>query len=85
MTPLEINFLLHCYCRADIFENIDAPIMPDVIEDFLEKKLIRHDEDHHYRTTTRGDAHVKQLMECALPEPAYVVGNAILWRGPHAQ
>ncbi len=83
MTPFEINFLLHCYCRTDDFESIDAPIMPQIIEDFVQKKLI-FAEHGSYRMTLRGAAHVRQLMDCQLPELAYVVGDKIIMRGENA-
>lgn len=67
MTPFEINFLLHCYARVDVFPQKDALVMSDTVTKFIADGLIIATTPEMWSTTERGRAHVEQL--CMLPFP----------------
>ncbi len=67
MSPLEINFLLHCYYSPEPHERIDAPAMGSVVTNLIAEGLIVANGKDIWKTTDRGNAHVEQL--CNLPFP----------------
>lgn len=69
MTPIQIEFLLHCYYSSEIYRNLDDPAIIEAIADGLKDGLI---EPHKsltdvYTATRKGSAHVIQI--CRLPLP----------------
>lgn len=66
MTPNEIEVLIHCHVTPTVHPRANAPAVEDAIQRFLKHGLIEKD-DSYYKTTGRGEVHVKQL--CSLPWP----------------
>ena len=82
MTPVEIEFLLHCYAIAEEHPRIHSKFMAGIIVKFTRDDLIKGDADANYagyKTTSRGDAHVKQLCALDFPEKSEV------WRNSHGE
>jgi hypothetical protein len=88
VTPLEIEILLHYYCRADDWRNGDhsAPILKDTFHRFLEDNLLTHANFHverfedgtlkaRYEVTDRGKAYCEALQALPLPIKVWVMPN----------
>lgn len=78
-TPLYLTMLLHFYCRRDAFQNLDAPAVSDTLWTLRTEGLIEGVGDgvtiEYWRTTSRGDAHVKQLLALPLPRQAWAAAD----------
>lgn len=70
MSPCDIEFLLHCYYSSDPHENRHTTAIKEAIDKLLIAEMITPgDEVGLYKTTPRGEAHVRQL--CYLPFPQH--------------
>ena len=81
MTPNSIEILIHYHVSPTPHPRIKFPAVQDELASLFAKGLI---EPHPqladvYRTTARGDAHIKQLCELDFPVQAWVDahGNVI--------
>lgn len=76
MTPYEIGILLHYYARCDDAPEINAPIGPETVKEFVDKGLLQYiperDQAAHnpvkLRLTERGYVYVKFGL-CKVPLP----------------
>lgn len=81
-TPVTVEVLLHCYVSPNLHPRHDAPSVRQAFKDLSEAGLIAPDDKKPlsgiYHTTDRGDAHVHQLCNLALPSQAWVGANGKL-------
>lgn len=86
MTPIEIEILMHYYCKGDDWRNGDhsAPILKEMFNRFLEDGLLTHANFHverfedgtlkaRYAATERTKAYIKALTEMPLPIQVWVM------------
>lgn len=77
MKPIEIIYLMHCFCIREPYHNESEAIKETRIR-FLNEDLIIEDFDNMksrevlYVTTQRGDALAELLMTTPLPERVWV-------------
>lgn len=74
MSPLELEFLLWCYARAERHPRQDDVPYFDVICRFQEHGILAPapDENGLLRTTKRGDAWVKSILSTPIPQSAWI-------------
>lgn len=81
-TPVNVEVLLHCYVSPNRHPLHDAPAVRQAFKDLHEADLIAPDDADPlsgiYQTTERGDAHINQLCNLALPVQAWVGANGRL-------
>jgi hypothetical protein len=79
MTPLEMEILLHYYCRADDYRDGDfsAPAVRAAVDWFKTEELLRTDPRETPRTcyvlTERGKVYVEALQKVPLPQHRWVI------------
>ena len=68
MTPLEIDMMLHFYCRADSYPWRGAPAEQAALQRFREEGLVVEPLNvDKVKLTDRGRAYVNFLMDMPLP------------------
>lgn len=77
MSPLQIEILLHYYCRADDYRRGDfsAPAVRDAITDFNIRDLLRLSSraGSSYELSAGGRLYVDALMDVPLPHKEWVL------------
>jgi len=75
-TPNHIEVLLHCHVSPRKHPGFNAPAVREALEELRDSGLIHPEEANPlsgiYHTTAKGDAHVRQLCNLALPKQAWV-------------
>lgn len=70
LSPLAVEMLMWFYAHAEPFPNLECDAQKDILEYFLDEKLIHRVPDtSFYRTTERGQEFVKMI--CATPLPVF--------------
>lgn len=71
MTPNALEILIHCHVSSAIHPREDAPSVQESINMLLGHRLIVGRDDG-YRTTPKGRAHIKQIMDLQYPTEQWV-------------
>lgn len=78
MTPNDIEILIHCYVSPSAHPRYDAPAVKDSIGKMVQMGLLAYTGLNIFNTTAKGEAHIKQICNLALPIAAWVDANGIL-------
>jgi hypothetical protein len=71
-TPLEINLILHCLCRADWIENEDAPAVKEELQRLVDIDILTpYVSPPNYKLTKKGEAFVNLLLSTPFPEAVF--------------
>jgi len=73
MTPLAIEILIKCVTSTVMHENYSAPAVIDTYRWMAEEALIEQDDvSGGWRSTDRGELHLKQLCELRFPIKVWI-------------
>ena len=77
MTPNDLEILIHFHVSPAIHPRSDAPAVQESISMLLRHRLII-ERDDTYRTTPKGSAHIKQIMNLQYPTEQWVDANGVI-------
>ena len=78
LTPVNLQFLLHCYYSAvDPFPGTNTPAIDAAKNYLLTAEMIAPTGDNIWGTTNKGETYIKHLMTVPFPVSVWIIPGGV--------